>query len=100
MAATATVRVTPATRAALARLSEREGRPMAEVLAAAVAAYERERFFDEADAQLAAMQRDDPAAWAALREEDRLWEATLADGLDEWPWESADSEPAGLGPRR
>ena len=77
-----TIRVTPATRAMLAQLSEREGRSIAEVLV------------DEADAQLAAMQRDAPEAWAALRAEDRLWEATLADGLDGWTWEPAEPEPA------
>ncbi len=67
---------------------------MAEVLAAAVVAYERERFFDEADAQLAAMQRDDPVAWAAQREEDRLWEATLAEVVTRLPLLLAQSPSA------
>jgi hypothetical protein len=79
---TRTVRIAEATHATLAKLAEREARSMGEVLAAAVEAYRRERFFDEADAQLAAL-RADPVAWAEEEAERALWDTTLMDGLED-----------------
>ncbi len=83
---TVVMRVPAETHALLARLAERSGRTLADELAAAVAAYERQQFFDELEAQLAALQAD-PAAWTDYQAEARSWEATLRDGLgDEAPW--------------
>ncbi len=83
---TVVMRVPAETHALLARLARRSGRTLADELAAAVAAYERQQFFDELEAQLAALQAD-PAAWTDYQAEARSWEATLRDGLeDEAPW--------------
>jgi hypothetical protein len=58
---------------------------MVEVLGDAVEAYRRQVFFDQADAQIAAMKRERPEEWASLQAEDLAWEATLLDGLEHEP---------------
>lgn len=50
--------------------------------AGAANALPREEFLTQLAADFAAL-RDRPADWAEELEERRLWEATLADGLDE-----------------
>ena len=47
---TVVMRVPAETHALLARLAKRNGRTLADELAAAVAAYERQQFFDELEA--------------------------------------------------
>ena len=80
MAATTTVRVRPATREAIARLSELRGVPAADLLGELVARAEE-------DALLAAMNDDfrdlraDPARWSRIEAERATWERTLLDGL-------------------
>lgn len=39
------------------------------------------KFFEQLNADYAAL-RADPEAWRQMQEEDKLWEATLMDGLD------------------
>jgi hypothetical protein len=59
---------------------------MTEMPRETVETYRRQVFFDQAEARLAAMKRDQPEEWEALRAEDRAWEATLRDGMDDEPW--------------
>jgi hypothetical protein len=79
--ATTTVRVSEKAHRKLRQLAEADGAPMQATLEKALDEYERQRFFDAADAAWAAL-RADPVAWAEELEERRLWDATLADGLD------------------
>lgn len=81
MAAT-TVRITEETREALRELAHEEHEPMQTVLAKAVEAYRRQRFWEQVKASYAAL-RADPEAWAAELEERRLFEGTLMDDLDD-----------------
>ena len=41
----------------------------------------RRRLFDKLEAEYAKLQ-EDPEAWRSLQDEQRVWEATLGDGLD------------------
>lgn len=77
-----TVRVSKETREALRELAEQSGEPMHRVLAKAVEAYRRQRFWEQTNAAYAAL-RADPEAWQEELQERRDWEATLADGLEE-----------------
>lgn len=85
--ATTTVRVDSRTHATLVALATETGQHMQTIMAAAVEAYYRHHFVEAANAEYAALQRDDPAAWAELDAETRLWDGTLADGLADLPAE-------------
>jgi hypothetical protein len=63
-------------------LSAQTGQSHQAVLDAALEAYRRQRFVEEANAAYAAL-RADPAAWAEELEERALWDTTLMDGLEE-----------------
>ena len=85
--ATTTVRVDSRTHATLAALAAETGQSMQTIMAEAVEAYFRRHFVEAANAEYAALQRDNPAAWAELEAETRLWDGTLADGLADLPAE-------------
>jgi len=53
----------------------------------------RERLFDEYDAAMREL-RADPVAWAEEMAEQALWDATLADGLEDEPWEGGEQGAA------
>jgi hypothetical protein len=78
---TTTVRVSEKAHRKLRELAVAEGVPMQAALEKALDEYERQRFFDAFDAGYRAL-RENPVAWAQELEERRLWDATLADGLD------------------
>lgn len=50
--------------------------------------YRRRRFFRRVNAAYAALQAD-PAAWAEVMEERRVWEGTLMDGLEPEVWDDS-----------
>ena len=82
-----TVRIPAELHAQLEKLAKGEGGTLLSVLRKAVERYvhergERERFLEEVNAGYAAL-REDPKASAELDQERRLWEATLADGLED-----------------
>ena len=83
---TTTVRVRVETVKTLRELAAGTGRPMQDVLAAAVDAYFRRVLLDQLDEDYARL-RSDPKAWAEELEERRLWEATLMDDLEDDPYE-------------
>jgi hypothetical protein len=76
----ATLRISKQTRETLRRLAYDAGEPMQAILDRAVEEYRRRLMVDQVNAGYAAL-RQDPAAWAALEEERRAWDQTLADGL-------------------
>lgn len=81
-AARTTVRITEETRERLRALARDCDESMQEVLAQAVEAYRRNWILEQSNAAWARL-REDPVAWAAELEERRIWEGTLADGLDQ-----------------
>jgi hypothetical protein len=80
-----TVRVTEATHRTLQDLAGRAGEPMTTVLARAVERYRREQLLRDANEALAVLKAD-PVAWREMKEDDKLWDATLMDGLEDEPW--------------
>lgn len=80
-----TVRVTNATHRALQDLAAQAGEPMTVVLARAVERYRREQLLRDANDAWAAIKAD-PVAWRELKDEDKVWDVTLMDGLEDEPW--------------
>jgi hypothetical protein len=76
-----TLQISEETWVILRELAERAGTPVEEVLERAIEKYRRERFFELANEQYAAL-RADPEAWAEYQKELALWDCTLMDGLD------------------
>ncbi len=81
-----TIRVTKATRDILRDLAAKAQTTMTAIVEQAVKEYERKKFWEDYHAGYHAL-RSDPAAWAEYQDEVKLWETTLADGLEEWPRE-------------
>lgn len=77
---TTTVRVERATRDRAAALASATGRPMIEVLDAAVRAYEDQMFWERAQAHYAAPRDDGSARAEEVERAD--YDGALADGLD------------------
>ena len=76
-----TVRITSVTHKTLKELSKDAGQPMSEIIEKALETYRREKFWKACDEAYARL-RNDPKAWAEELEERKIWEVTLADGLD------------------
>ena len=94
-----TITISDETLRKLRELAERSGRPAADELDQAVEEYYNRRFWDAVNAGYAAM-RADPQAWAGEQAERRLWDSTLADGLDpteRWAEDGTPLPPAGAG---
>ncbi|CAN5887457.1 hypothetical protein BH23ACT5_BH23ACT5_09150 [soil metagenome] len=73
-----TIRVSEGTRDRLASLAASTGRPMTRVLDDAVAALERQVFFDTFNRRYQEL-RDDGDAWAEIEAERRLEDGTIGD---------------------
>ncbi len=76
-----TVGISEKARQTLTELAEQTGKTVQDILDQAVEDYRRKVFFEQLNADYAALKAD-PQAWAEELEERRLWEATLGDGLD------------------
>ena len=75
------IRISSHAKATLRELARHEGKPMQAVLDEAIEHYQRERLLDEANAAYARL-KSDPKAWQEELAERKLWEGTLADGLE------------------
>lgn len=75
------IRVPEATHSILRELADETGQNMQEVLTEAVEEMRRRRMFELANASYAAM-RENEDEWQEELEERRLWDKTLADGLE------------------
>jgi hypothetical protein len=78
---TTTIRISWETQEVLRSLAAREGTPMQEILEA-IEAYRRKRLLEMGNQAYAALKKD-PKGWEQELAERKLWENTLADGLDE-----------------
>jgi hypothetical protein len=80
----------------LHELSVESGESITAIIADAVERYRRDRFLEAANAEWSAILAD-PVARAEIEAEDRLWEATHLDGLeDEEPWQDLGAERYGV----
>jgi len=79
---TTTVRVSVHTRELISELAVGAGTSMQAIVEEAVEAYRRQQLLLEANAAYANLREDEPA-WNAFQEELSVWEAALADGLEE-----------------
>jgi predicted transcriptional regulator len=77
------IRVSEETHTALRDLAREVNAPVGDVVAQAVALLQRERLIDAINAGYANL-RDNPAASAEELAERAAWDATLADGLEDW----------------
>ena len=76
-----TVRISGESRQLLRQLASQEGLSMQAVLDKALEAYRRQRFLESVNAAYAEVKQD-PGAWQELKQERKLWDKTLEDGLD------------------
>jgi predicted CopG family antitoxin len=81
---TMTVRISDRAHATLRDLAQRRDESMAQVLERLIEDERRSRLLEDANEAYAAL-RAEPQAWAAVIEERAAWDATLADGLADWP---------------
>ena len=77
----ATMRVNARTLQTIRELAARLDKKMNTVVEEAIEQYRRKVFFQKANEDYAALRRD-KKAWAQIKEERRLWDATLQDGLE------------------
>ncbi|MEO7908696.1 MAG: toxin-antitoxin system protein [Roseiflexaceae bacterium] len=82
MQSTTTIRVAMQTRDLLQALAQRSGVSMQSVLEDALEHYRRQQLLDAMNAAYAALHTD-ADAWAAVEDERRMWDHTLADGLED-----------------
>ena len=80
--ATTTVRIDRTLRDKLRELAARERLPMHVILDRAVEAYRRKCFLEAANRAYATL-RNDPDAWQEEQAERHLWDATVADDVEE-----------------
>jgi hypothetical protein len=77
-----TVRIDVKSHQALRELAAQTGETLQAVLSRAIEEYQRKRFWEQANADYAAL-RNDPEAWQEELEERALWESALTDGLED-----------------
>ena len=81
-----TVRVSAEVHQTLKDLAHETREPMHQVLARALDLYRRQRFWDAVDEAYLKL-KSDPEAWAEELSERALWDTTLLDGLEDYPYE-------------
>ncbi|MCG8379854.1 MAG: toxin-antitoxin system protein [Proteobacteria bacterium] len=86
--ASVTVRISAKSRQALRELALQTGDSMQSVLEKAIDVYRRQAFFEQLNASVHRLQEEHPDRWQQELEERRLWESTLADGLENDPYET------------
>lgn len=86
MASTALIRVDAKTRDRLAKMAEQDQTSIGEVVTSLTKKAERDRFWKNVYEGYARL-RADPEAWAEYQDEVRVWDVTLMDGLEEYPYD-------------
>lgn len=77
-----TVRMSESVREKLRLMSSNSGRPMQEILETAVEEYERKMFWGQFNKAYGDMRRN-LKAWKQELEERAVWDAAIADGLED-----------------
>jgi predicted DNA-binding protein len=85
------IRLSDTTHDKVRKLSESSGKTITNIVARAVARYERDEFFRELKEQYAALTPEERAEDAA---EIALWDNALADGLEDAPYEGSPANDA------
>jgi predicted transcriptional regulator len=93
-----TIRVNKKTLEAIRELAEKYEKSMTAIVEEAVQDYEIKRYWEEYNADYAALKAN-PEAWAEFQEELSAWDCTLGDGLKDLPYEQDDRPPTPA-PRR
>ncbi len=86
--ASVTVRISAKARQELRELAQQSGQSMQKVLEKAIDLYRRQIFFEQLNASVHRLQEERPDLWQQELEERRLWEGTLADGLENDAYET------------
>lgn len=87
-----TVRIDPASHAALTEIARAKHIPLTEALSVAVEAYRRQLFLEEYVAAVAAFRVSSPPRFAEDEAEAALWDSTGLDGLrDEPPYPAVEA---------
>ena len=86
--ASVTVRISAKARQELRELAQQSGQSMQKVLEKAIEAYRRQAFFEQLNASVHRLQEERPDLWQQELAERHLWEGTLADGLENDPYET------------
>jgi len=81
-----TIRVNKPTLEIVRVLASKAGTTMTAIVEAAVREYEKRKYWEEYYAAYEAL-RGNPQAWAEHEEEMKLWDSTMRDGLEDWPYE-------------
>jgi predicted transcriptional regulator len=84
-----TIRINKKTHDALRDLAAKSNTTMSAVVEAAILEYQRRKYWEEYYAAYEALKAS-PEAWAEHQEEMKLWDATLTDGLKDWPYEQGE----------
>ncbi|MBA2277422.1 MAG: hypothetical protein H0W06_06620 [Chloroflexia bacterium] len=92
--ASTTIRVSPEAHARARRLADERHTSLGEVIAEALSQFERTAMLKAYNAAAARM-RADPAAAAAFDAEVASMDGTLADGLEDYPYEGVEELMAG-----
>jgi hypothetical protein len=85
-----TIRVNKPTIDMVRELAAKSETTMTAIVEAAVREYRANQFWKEVEAGYAAL-RADPEAWAEYQEEIRAWDCTLADGLEDSPYDQGET---------
>jgi hypothetical protein len=93
-----TIRINKKTLEMVRDLAEKAKTTMTAIVEAAVREYEIKKYWEEYYAGYAALRKN-PEAWAEFQEELRAWDCTLADGLEDLPYEW-DKDSTASSPRR
>jgi hypothetical protein len=81
-----TIRINKKTLEMVRELADQAETTMTAIVEAAVREYRVARFWKELEAGYSAL-RANPEAWADYQQEISAWDCTLADGLEEFPYE-------------
>lgn len=86
-----TVRISDQAHHSLKKMASEDGVSLTEELDRAVETLRRQRFYNRANEAYSRVREDDQA-WEEIREERTAWDETLADQLDEHPYEGSEPE--------
>lgn len=82
------IQVNETTYQKIRELASSEGESIAKVVERAVEHYRQEKMLLAHNEEWARLMNEEPETIAALEAEHRLWDSTIADGLENDPWDS------------